>query len=181
MIREIRDAVSARAAVDAAISGRVLLSTLYCRDAVGGLTSLRNWGLQDHEIAEALSVLVGQRLVRRLCTNCRRHRAVSAKERVWLSTVGLVVPERVSDAVGCERCAQIGYTGRCGIFELWHLTEADYEAILRHTDEHAVRRSIAERKHKSIIADGLDKVVAGVTTIAELRRAASGAFPSQPL
>ncbi len=181
MIGEIRDAVSARAAVDAAISGRVLLSTLHSRDAVGALTSLRNWGLQDHEIAEALSVVVGQRLVRRLCTHCRRRRAVSAKERVWLSSAGLAVPEQVSDAEGCDRCSQIGYKGRCGIFELWNLTEPDYEAILRHTDEHAVRRSLVDRKHKSIIANGLDKVVDGITSVAELRRAASGAFLAKSL
>lgn len=181
MIGEIRDAASARSAVDAAISGRVLLSTLHSRDAVGALTALRNWGLQDREIAEVLSVVVGQRLVRRLCPHCSRHRAVSPKERQWFTAVGLAVPAQVSDAAGCDRCAHIGYKGRSGVFELWHLTEPDYEAILKHTDEHAVRRSLAERKRRSILVDGLGKVADGVTSVAELRRAVSGAFPSHQL
>src|SRR4051812_5107126 len=70
MIGEIRDAASAHAAVDAAITGRVLLSTVHARDAVATVTALRNWGLPDHGIAESLSVVIAQRLVRCLCPEC---------------------------------------------------------------------------------------------------------------
>jgi len=181
MLGEIRDAASARAAVDAAISGRALLSTLHCRDAVGAVTALRNWGLYDHEIAEALSVVVGQRLVRRLCAHCRRTRHLTQKELHWFSAVGLPAPKQVTDAAGCGKCGHIGYSGRTGIFELWRLNEADYEAILKHGDEHALRRANAERQPRSILADGLAKVLGGITSVSELQRASSGFFPSQTL
>src|SRR5208282_376650 len=71
MMGEIRDANSAHSAINAAVSGRVLLSTVHSRDAAGVVTALRNWGLLDHEIAEVLGVVVAQRLVRRLCPRCR--------------------------------------------------------------------------------------------------------------
>jgi len=181
MIGEIRDAVSARAAVDAAISGRVLLSTVHARDAVGAVTALRNWGLHDHEIAEALSIVVGQRLVRRVCPACMKVRDTEEKERRWLEAFGFAVPKRSPEAVGCEKCGEIGYQGRTGIFEMWRLTDADYQAILEHADEHALRRALAARDHRPIILDGLAKVAASVTTISELRRAATAVFPSQRL
>lgn len=181
MLGEIRDALSARAAVDAAISGRILLSTLHCRDTVGAVTALRNWGLLDHEIAEALSVVVGQRLVRRLCPKCCRTRQITEKERHWLQAVGLSAPKQVKEPAGCAACGHIGYSGRTGIFEMWRLNERDYNAILQHADEHALRRSVAQREHHSILTDGLTKVIAGVTSVAELRRAAGGVFPSQQL
>jgi type II secretory ATPase GspE/PulE/Tfp pilus assembly ATPase PilB-like protein len=179
MLGEIRDAVSARAAVDAALSGRALLSTLHCRDAVGAVTALRNWGLLDHEIAEALSVVIGQRLVRRLCPHCRRTRPLTKKERRWFSATALPTPKRVADAPGCDRCGHLGYSGRTGIFELWHLNEQDYKAILEHSDEHALRRGLVEGEHQTILADGLAKVLAGVTSVSELRRAGSAVLPVQ--
>lgn len=80
MLGKIRDASSAHSAVNAAISGRVLLSTVHSRDAVGAITALRNWGLPDHEIAEALVVVVAQRLVRKLCPHFRRKVKPSASD-----------------------------------------------------------------------------------------------------
>jgi general secretion pathway protein E len=177
MLGEIRDPVSAHAAVDAALSGRALLSTLHCRDAVGAVSALRNWGLLDHEIAEALSVVIGQRLVRRLCPHCKRTRELTEKEHRWFSSAALPAPKQVTDAPGCDRCGQLGYLGRMGIFELWRLNEQDYKAILEHSDEHALRRALAEREHRPILADGLAKVLAGITSVSELRRAASAGFP----
>jgi type II secretory ATPase GspE/PulE/Tfp pilus assembly ATPase PilB-like protein len=181
MLGEIRDAVSAHAAVNAAISGRVLLSTLHCRDAVGALTALRNWGLPDHEIAEALTVVVGQRLVRQLCPHCRRTRAIDPKERTWFSSLGLSAPMRVPEPAGCAKCGHLGFSGRTGIFEMWRLQEEDYRAILEHQDEHSIRRALAQRDHHSIVTDGIAKVMSGITTVSELRRAGNAPFPSQQL
>lgn len=177
MLGEVRDAVSARAAVDAAISGRVLLSTLHCRDAVSAVTALRNWGLLDHEIAEVLSVVVNQRLVRRLCPWCRRIRPTSEGERRWFASMARPAPEQVPEAVGCSHCGQIGYVGRTAVFELWRLEERDYDAILAHADEHALRRTLAARAHRSLMVDGIAKIAAGVTGVAELRSALAGLGP----
>lgn len=173
MLGEIRDAISARAAVDAAVSGRALLSTLHSRDAVGAVTALRNWGLRDPEIAEALSVVVGQRLVRQLCPRCRKARNPNDKERAWFDSMSLAAPGQVSEAAGCDHCNQAGFVGRTGIFELWHLNGEDYDLIMRHADEQTVRKELAERDYRPVLTDGLAKVAAGITSVSELRRAGS--------
>ncbi len=179
MLGEIRDGVSARAAVDAAISGRVLLTTLHCRDSVGAVTALRNWGLSDPEIAEALSVVVSQRLVRRLCTDCRRQRPPAEKEQRWFATQSLPPPAAVFEAVGCRHCAHLGYSGRTAIFDLWRLDEPDYDAVLAHADEHSLRRALAVRCHRSLLMDGLGKVATGIIGLSDLRGALSGVTPAR--
>ncbi len=178
MIGEIRDGASARAAVDAAITGRVLLSTIHSRDAVGVVTALRNWGLADHEISEALSVVVSQRLVRRLCRECREKTIPTDLDVRWLNSLSLPVPAQVWKAVGCGKCSDLGYVGRTGVFEMWELGEKDYELILSHADEHTVRQHLAKLQHLSLLEDGLAKVADGTTTFDELKGASSGAFPS---
>ena len=180
MLGEIREGDSAHAAVDAAITGRVLLSTVHSHDAVGAITALRNWGLPDHEIAESLSVIVAQRLVRRLCEHCRVSARPTAPEISWLRAFNLDVPKELWLAKGCDRCSAIGYRGRTGIFELWRLSEADYEMILAGTHEHALRKHFHRSVGTSLLADAMAKVRAGVTTLAEVKRATSGAFQQGP-
>ncbi len=179
MLGEIRDGPSAHAAVNAALSGRVLLSTIHSRDAVGTLTALRNWGLADHEIAESLTVVVAQRLVRRLCLKCRRKGKVDPAEVAWLRSFHLSAPRTAWRAVGCAECRQLGYFGRMGVFEFWQLDGADYEMILSHAHEHDIRAHLAARQHDSLALDGLGKVRAGLTSLAELRRMAGGPIPAQ--
>jgi type II secretory ATPase GspE/PulE/Tfp pilus assembly ATPase PilB-like protein len=181
MIGEIRDSASAHAAVDASITGRVLLSTLHSKDAVGAITALRNWGLPDHEISESLAVVVAQRLVRRLCQHCRVESAPSDAERQWLRALRLKAPKTAWAATGCKECNQLGFLGRTGIFELWRLEESDYQLILGHADEHTLRRQFAGSGRIPLLQDGLAKVAAGITSLAELRRAGAGAFPCQSL
>ena len=181
MIGEIRDAASADAAVNAAITGRVLLSTVHARDAVGTVTALRNWGLPDHEIAESLAVVVAQRLVRRLCPECRKAAPLTDNEMRWLGSFQLPAPKRAWSAVGCNKCNGLGYLGRTGIFELWRLRQEDYRLILDHSDEHTLRKHFHKSQGESLLADGLAKIDAGVTSLAELRKASSGAFASHSL
>lgn len=177
MLGEVRDSASAHAAVDAAITGRVLLSTVHARDAVGVVTALRNWGLIDHEIAESLEVVVAQRLVRRLCEACRTVTPPSDSEMRWLRSVDLPAPQQSWFASGCSKCNGLGYLGRTGIFELWRLREDDYRLILAHADEHTLRAHCHESQRENLLQDGLRKVAGGITSLAELRRASSGAFP----
>ncbi|MGD2108534.1 MAG: GspE/PulE family protein [Phycisphaerae bacterium] len=169
LLGEIRDAESGRAAIDAACSGRVLLSTLHSRDAAGAITSLRNWGLENQEICTALAVVVAQRLVRKLCTECRRKEAPTQEERRWLRALDLAVPEHVWHAGGCASCADLGFKERTGVFEVWRLDEGDYESILHNVDERTLRRHLAEKGHGFLLPDGLAKASAGVTTLCELR------------
>lgn len=179
MLGEIRDGASAHAAINAAISGRVLLSTIHSRDAVGTLTALRNWGLADHEIAESLTVVVAQRLVRKLCSHCRRKAKADPGEAAWLRSFEFSPPRTVWKPAGCPKCNQLGYFGRTGVFEFWQLDGTDYEMILSHADEHAIRDHLATRKHDGLLTDGLAKVSDGITSLTELRRIIGGPIPSQ--
>ena len=176
MLGEIRDAPSAHSAVNAAISGRVLLSTVHSRDAVGAITALRNWGLPDHEIAEALVVVVAQRLVRKLCPHCRRKMKPSASDLKWLAAMNLPTRVMFWDATGCNECQNLGYRGRTGVFELWRLDETDYHLLLNHADEHALRQSFAGKSHDTLLRDAFAKAVDGTTSLAEIRKL-SGLVP----
>jgi general secretion pathway protein E len=181
MVGEIRDSASAHGAVDAAISGRVLLSTVHTRDAVGVVSALRNWGLPDHQIAESLAVVVAQRLVRQLCRDCRKLNVPTDRDLHWPHCLQLPVPKFFWSAAGCPKCGGLGYFGRTGIFELWRLQEMDYRLILEHCDEHSLRSHFHSEHGEGLLLDGLAKVADGVTSLSELRKATSGLFAPGPL
>jgi general secretion pathway protein E len=169
MLGEMRDTASARAALDAADSGHVFLSTLHARDAAGTLSVLRHLGLADHEIAASVDLLVAQRLVRRLCSACRRPEPPTADEARWLQLCGQPVPDKTWRAVGCEKCGGSGYRGRIGVFEIHRLREEDADLLLAHADEHTLRRHLRGRGSLSLLEDDLQKVAEGVTSIAEFQ------------
>lgn len=174
LLGEIRDGTTAQTAVSAAISGRVLLSTMHARDCVGAVTALRNWGLADHEIAESLSVVVTQRLVRKLCLECCERRDLTETELAWFGSMQAEPPAHLWSGRGCDACRSVGYKGRTGVFELWRVEEDDYAMILRHTDEHRLRGYLAEKGHKFLLNEALASLDQGVTTFEEVRRVAAG-------
>lgn len=169
LLGEIRGPDSARAAIEASKAGRVLMSTMHSRDSIGAVTSLRQWGLRNHEIAAALEVVIAQRLVRRLCVSCRRSYATTPAERRWLEACGREVPDTCWHAVGCEACRYSGYRGRTGIFELWRIDETWRDLIAAGTDEQGLRRRLS-RANRYLLDAGLEKVSAGITCIEELAR-----------
>lgn len=167
LVGEIRDAESARVAIDAAMSGRVVLATMHSRDAVSAISALRNWGLSGHEIAATLRVVVAQRLVRRLRADCREQRAPDAVDAHWLRAVGLEAPDKLwyPRDPGDHEC----FHGRTGLFELWRLEDDDFAAIASDAREHRLRQQLKRRGHGFLLADGMEKVRDGITTPAELR------------
>jgi type II secretory ATPase GspE/PulE/Tfp pilus assembly ATPase PilB-like protein len=169
LVGEMRDEVSARTAVEAAASGHVMMSTLHSPDAMGVVTLLRNWGVADHQIATVLQIVISQRLVRRLCLNCRTQDAPTPLEQAWLTSLNLPAPQKSWHPRGCPACSQTGYAGRIGVFEIWRKTESDYRLLLEHTDEHSLRRHLRERGRKTVLEDGLVKAREGVTSLAELQ------------
>ncbi len=169
LVGEIRDPASAQVAGQASISGRVLLTTLHARDVFGAVTSLRNYGLPVHEIAAALAVVVNQRLVRRLCANCRQEEEPTEVDVSWYEALGLETPKTLWYAKGCSECHHLGYLGRTGVFEVWRLTERDYSDILAKVDEHTMRERMAEEGHLDLLDDALTKVARGITSLEEIR------------
>jgi len=170
MMGEVNDRASGRAALDVADSGHVFLSSLHARDAVATITTLRNFGLADHEIASTVDFIVAQRLVRRLCPECRKQEPPTSAEVNWLESCGQPVPELTWHAVGCPRCGHSGYRGRIGIFEVWRLQGDDVDLILNHTDEHTLRWHLRSYGTVSLIEDCLRKVAEGITSLDEIER-----------
>lgn len=146
------------------------MATLHSRDAVGAINALRNLGLDSHEIATNLGLVAAQRLVRKLCPDCRTEGVADETEKQWLSECDRDVPESVWVPVGCEACNNLGFQGRIGIFEVWQLTEADYDRILRHEDEFSLQQGLVERGQMLMLDDGLAKVAKGQTTLREILR-----------
>lgn len=169
VLGEVRDEAAAKATLRATSSGHPVLSTLHSRDAVGTVTTLRNWGLTNFEIAASLQIVVAQRLVRVLCSDCRRQESPSPADALWLESLELPVPGQVWHATGCTTCEQLGFVGRTGVFEVWTVSGEDQKQILNHADETTLRTTLAERGHESLLADGLKMAAEGITTLDELR------------
>jgi type II secretory ATPase GspE/PulE/Tfp pilus assembly ATPase PilB-like protein len=169
LMGEMRDAASARVALDVADTGHLFLSSVHARDAVATITALRNFGLQDFEIAASLDLIVAQRLVRRLCPKCRREEVPTAAEIKWLEVFGQPIPKKTWHAAGCPDCSMTGYRGRLGIFEVWRLHEEEADLILKHADEHTLRRRLRKQGMSSLLEDDLSKVSEGITTLAEMQ------------
>lgn len=169
LLGEIRDPASAEAAVDAAASGRAVLTTLHARDAAGTVQVLRNLGLDAYQIGAYVRLVVAQRLVRVLCPRCRERRAPGPETVRWLEALGRDVPEAVWHPVGCPECSGIGYEGRTGIFEVWQLEDDDLGLLLEGGGDRALRRHLAAKGHRFLQDEGLRKAEAGITTHDELR------------
>ena len=170
LIGEIRDPGSAAAAVSVAGSGRSLMGTLHSRDAVSVVSTLRQLGLADAEISASLGLVIAQRLVRRLCEHCRELRPTEPQEVDWLEAVGLSAPHEAWYPVGCERCDGLGYRERTGVFEIWQPTPHDHALLLKHADDAVLRRALLERGETLMLADGLAKAAAGITSLREIFR-----------
>ena len=170
LVGEVRSPASAQACLNVASSGRSLMGTLHSRDAVGVVSSLRHLELTDAEISANLGMVIAQRLVRRLCEQCRSQGAPASEDIEWLEAIGLPIPERVWLAKGCPHCNDLGYQGRIGVFEVWQLTPDDHARILRHADEAILRRALLERGEVLMLSDGLAKAEAGITTLREVLR-----------
>lgn len=169
LMGEIRDAASARAAINAASSGHVLMTTMHSRDAVGALTVLRNYGLDAHEVSANLVIIVSQRLVRKLCPHCRVKGSPTDETVSWFESIGLEVPHEAWLPKGCDACSGIGYLGRTGIFEIWQISKEDYAMILEGADERKIIDSLHQRGHKFLLDDAITKAEQGITSYIELR------------
>lgn len=173
LLGELRDSESARAGVEASLSGHVVMTTLHARDAVGAVSVLRHWSIAPHDLATTLQVVIAQRLVRKLCPSCRSREEPRPDEVDWLVKQGLRAPTQIWRPRGCERCRGIGYLGRTGVFELWMLTDRDQQAIASGAGEVELRRDLRERGAPSVPTHGLQLVEAGQTSLAELGRMCS--------
>jgi type IV pilus assembly protein PilB len=166
MVGEIRDGETAHIAVEAALTGHLVLSTLHTRDAPSALGRLIDMGIEPFLVSSAVDCIVAQRLVRQLCTHCKRKQHVS--EGV-LEEHGLAGSEP-QEAVGCSRCANTGYRGRVGIYEVMTVSDAIRSMILEHASVDDIVEVAEAAGMQRLRDDGLQKVREGLTSIAEVER-----------
>lgn len=171
MIGEMRDSETAQIAVQSALTGHLVLSTLHTNTAAGAIVRLQDMGIERYLITSSVNGVLSQRLVRRLCEHCKQAYAPdpvlvasSGMQRMGLSAPTLY------RAAGCEHCRQTGYNGRCGIHELLVVDDGMRRAILSGLDASALHTQATSAGMHTLYEDGLLKVAAGITSLEELLR-----------
>jgi type IV pilus assembly protein PilB len=169
MVGEIRDRQTAHIAVEAALTGHLVLSTLHTRDAPSALGRLIDMGIEPFLVSSAVDCIVAQRLVRMLCAHCKRPQTVS--EGV-LSEHGLAGAEPF-ESVGCSRCGGSGYRGRVGVYEVMAVSEPIRSMILERASVDEMVAVAVREGMRRLREDGMEKVRSGLTSIAEIERMTS--------
>jgi type IV pilus assembly protein PilB len=170
MVGEIRDHETAQIAIEAALTGHLVLSTLHTNDAPTAVARLVDMGIEPFLVASALDCVVAQRLARTLCPNCKREVTVPGDV---VRANGFRVDEDeivVCEPVGCTRCGGAGYKGRVGLYEVMAITEQIRELIIRRAGADEIAAAAVAGGMRRLREDGLDKVRAGVTSFAEIAR-----------
>jgi type IV pilus assembly protein PilB len=166
MVGEIRDRQTAHIAIEAALTGHLVLSTLHTRDAPSALGRLIDMGIEPFLVSSAVDCILAQRLVRVLCIHCKRPQKVS---EAVLAEHGLAGAEPY-EPVGCTRCGNSGYRGRMGLYEVMTVSEPIRTMILEHASVDDMVAVAEGEGMKRLRDDGMAKVRAGLTSIAEVER-----------
>ena len=171
MVGEIRDYETAEIAVKASITGHMVLSTIHTNDSIGGIDRLINIGIPSYMISASLSGIISQRLVRRLCPECK------VKDEYWKEKIKILGydPEKYKNLnfykeKGCEKCNFTGYRGRIGVFEVF-IPDVEIKNMINRGEASLEIEKIALKKGmKKLLEDGIDKAGKGITSLNELLR-----------
>ncbi len=172
LLGEIRDEETGRIAVQAALTGHLVLSTLHTNDAPGSITRLVNIGIEPYLLGAAVNGVLAQRLARRICENCKEPLELEDEVAEHLTMQGITA-EQVYHGTGCSKCRETGYSGRIGLYELLILDDVLRDEITRRPGVTEFRRLCVERGMKTLRMDGFDKVRHGRTTVEEVLRVTS--------
>jgi len=174
LIGEIRDLETAEIAIQAALTGHVVFSTLHTNDAAGAITRLEDMGVERFLIASSVVAVLAQRLVRRVCPQCKKTFHLADDERLQLARELDLLPDEIAATyargMGCKECAGSGYRGRLGIYEFLPVDEAIQREIVRGSDRNDIYRAAIQNGMISLRMDGMDKVRNGITTYEEVMR-----------
>ncbi len=178
MVGEVRDLEVAETAIHAAQTGHLVFTTLHTNSAAAGFPRLMDMGIDPRSFGTSINIMLGQRLVRILCNECKEPYAPSSDE-IKIMKAALInhpyqlqVPDNptIYKATGCPVCGGTGYKGRAGIFEGIIMDEAVEEAVIRDPREHVILEAAKPQKIPSMLEDGIEKVILGTTSLAELER-----------
>jgi general secretion pathway protein E len=181
MVGEIRDAETADMAVQAALTGHLVFSTLHTNDAPSSVSRLLDLGVEPFLIQSTLLGIVAQRLVRTLCSQCKRETQIDDADWEMLVTPWKAQkPKKVYEAVGCLECRNTGYKGRVGIYEMMQFTPKLKPFVQERLDVDALREAAYKEGLKPLRLRGAQKVAEGVTTLEEVMRVAPPTVTKHP-
>ena len=172
MVGEIRDLETAEIAVQASLTGHLVLSTLHTNTAIGAITRLKDMGIEPFLLSSSLVAVMAQRLVRLLCKECKVEAEPNAAERELLRLDADDSSARVHHAKGCEACKYTGYHGRTGIYEMVEIDDDVRQMVYESANEQDILK-VARRKYPGIETDGRRRILAGETSIEEVMRVTS--------
>ena len=175
MIGEMRDLETAKIAVQSALTGHLVLSTLHTNDAAGALARLLDMGLDDYLLTSTVNGILAQRLVRKLCMHCRKpyHPLAEVVREKGLSRFLKNGELTLYQATGCKECGDIGYRGRLAIIEFLVMNDAIRKMVMEHKESGLIQEEAVRGGMLSIYQDGLAKAVKGLTTLDEVLRVAT--------
>ncbi len=171
MIGEIRDFDTASIAMHAALTGHLVLSTLHTNDSIGAMARLLDMGIEPYVITSSLIGIVGQRLIRKICPDCKEESKVS--EDIF-GEIGVSGPVSCYHGRGCDKCRGTGYYGREGLFELLVVSETIRRMVVQKAPESELRRQAMKEGFRTLRQEGLVKVTEGITTLEEVLRVTAG-------
>ena len=172
MVGEVRDIETARMAIQSSLTGHLVFSTLHTNDSAGAVSRLLDLGVEPYLASSSLIAIIAQRLVRKVCPDCRKESEPAAHE---LKELGLGEIEANNGTkffvgTGCERCFQTGYRGRTGIYEILRVNEEVQDLIYRKKTAGTIKKVALEAGMKTLRMDGARKVLAGITAVSEVLR-----------
>ncbi len=180
MVGEIRDSETATTAINAALTGHLVFSTLHTNNAAGAFPRLIDLGVNPKVISSAINVSIAQRLIRRLCPVCKKEVMLEGKNKKMIDSVLKNIPdkaylegvqsEKVWEPVGCEECNNSGYKGRLGVYEAIVINQEVEQAVIANPSERDIETASRSQKLLNLTEDGILKVLQGFTSIAELGR-----------
>ena len=174
MVGEIRDRETAGIAINAALTGHLLLSTIHTSDAATTLPRLLDMGIESFLVASTVTLAISQRLVRRICPKCRIEKKITTEEMAALSEKlpikTLENHKTFYHGKGCSECGNTGYEGRLGVYEVLEMSDPIRETIMKRANSEEIRKVAMKNGMTTILEDGFRKALQGLTTIEEILR-----------
>jgi general secretion pathway protein E len=167
MVGEIRDHETAAIAIESALTGHLVFSTLHTNDAAGAITRLQDMGVDTYLISSSVIATMAQRLVRKICTHCAQQVALTENEA---NLLGIKSTGHIKRGTGCDRCANTGYRGRLGLYELLQVSEEVRHVISSGADANAIKKAAIAEGMRTLRLDALEKLYHGITTPEEIVR-----------
>jgi general secretion pathway protein E len=170
LVGEIRDAETANIAVQSALTGHLVLSSIHANDAVGVIYRLLDLGIEPFLVASSLAGIIAQRMARRVCPECSRPVKVSLLEQMIYTKEARDERREFLYGAGCPSCAQTGYMGRMGLYEILHMSDDLKTALIKGASTSELRTQALKEGMVTLLRDGMQKVKANLTTPSEVLR-----------